>query len=144
MPATPRMCQIVLAEDNPADTFLVRRALHEHRIDCDLLVISDGEQLLKLIDRFDANANLACPDLLLLDLSLPKHGGLDVLKHLRKSERCGQTPVVILTSSDWIGDREEADRNAAVHFFRKPSSLDQFMLIGLIVKGIIGETDHPV
>ena len=129
---------IVLAEDNPADVGLVREALREHDIHCELHVMQDGQAVMAFIDRVDADVKLPCPDLLLLDLQLPKHDGRDVLTYLRSSERCGRTPVVVLSSSDSASDREHAEKNAALHFFRKPSSLDQFLQLGRIVKGVIG------
>jgi CheY-like chemotaxis protein len=131
------LSQIVLAEDNPADVGLVREALREHKIHCELRVISDGEEAMAFIDRLDLDAKLPCPDLLLLDLHLPKRDGGEILKHLRESERCGQTPVVILTSSDSTRDQQIAEKNAAIHYFRKPSSLGEFMQLGTIVKGVI-------
>jgi len=129
--------QIVLAEDNPADVGLVREALREHQIRCDLRVISDGEEVVSFIDRLDLDAKHPCPDLLLLDWYLPKRDGIEILKHLRASQRCSQTPVVILTSSDSPQDRENAEQNAAIHYFRKPISLGQFMQLGSIVKQVI-------
>jgi CheY-like chemotaxis protein len=130
-------CQIILAEDNPADIGLVRAALREHAVLCELRVIDDGEQVLSFIDRLDVDTKIPCPDLLLLDLYLPKRDGKQVLRHLRASERCAQTPVVILTSSDAPSDHENAEKYAAIHYFRKPSSLDQFMQLGSIVKQVI-------
>jgi len=130
-------CQIVLAEDNPADVGLVRMALRNHEIACDLRVIPDGEQVLSFIASLDRDSQLPCPDLILLDLYLPKHDGNEILKHLRASERCAQTKVVVLTSSDAPADHKIAERNAAIHYFRKPSSLDQFMYLGEIVKDVL-------
>src|SRR5881227_1055464 len=112
-----RPCQIILAEDNPADVGLVREALREHDVQCDLRVISDGQEVLAFFSRLDRDIKMPCPDLLLLDLSLPKHGGQEILNHLRSSERCGQTPVIVMTSSDWSADREHAEKNAALHYF---------------------------
>ena len=130
-------CQIVLAEDNPADVGLVRKALREHEVQCDLRVITDGEQALAFINSLDLDSKTPCPDLLLLDWYLPKRDGNEILKHLRASERCGRTPVIILTSSDALWDKENAEKNAAIHYFRKPSSLDRFLELGLIVKEVI-------
>ena len=65
-------CRIVLAEDNPADVGLVRAALREHEVDCELRVLSDGEQLVAFISGLDHNTKHPCPDLLLLDMHLPK------------------------------------------------------------------------
>ena len=130
-------CHIVLAEDNPADVGLVRYALREHDVACDLRVIGDGEEVFSFITGLDLDSKRRCPDLLLLDLHLPKRDGKEILRHLRRSERCGQTPVVVLTSSDADMDRESAEKNAAVHFFRKPSSLEQFLRLGHIIKEVL-------
>src|SRR4051794_4187997 len=124
--------KILLAEDNPGDVLLVREALRF--IECELQVLTDGGEAVAFINRLDADSKIPCPDLLLLDLNLPKYGGREILKCLRASERCGQTPVVILTSSDSMDDQAIAERHATIHYFRKPSSLDQYMALGEVVK----------
>jgi chemotaxis family two-component system response regulator Rcp1 len=129
---------ILLAEDNPADVELVRVALEDRSVDCGLHVVSDGAQAIAFIERVDGNSAVPCPSLLLLDLHLPKRNGADILRCLRASERCGQTPVVVLTSSDSPRDEENAARHAALHYFRKPSALDEFLTLGDIVSDIIG------
>jgi CheY-like chemotaxis protein len=129
--------QILLAEDNPGDVELVREALREHDVHCELRIISDGEQALTFIDGLDLDSDLPCPDLLLLDLHLPKCGGIEILQRLRASERCGQTPVVVFTSSESMPGPQNAGETAAVHYFRKPASLSQFMQLGQIVKEIV-------
>lgn len=137
MQASSSRSQIVLAEDNPADVIMVRRALDQHAVHYDLHVLTDGEDLLSFVNGLDADTKLPCPDLLLLDLYLPKRDGNEVLTHLRASQRCGQIPVVVLTSSDATWDRENAAKNYATHYFQKPSSLDKFMLLGKVVKQVI-------
>jgi hypothetical protein len=67
--------QTVLAEDNPVDVGMVRAALREHGVDCELHVIGDGEEALSFIDSLDLNSKIPCPDLLRLDLCLPKRDG---------------------------------------------------------------------
>jgi chemotaxis family two-component system response regulator Rcp1 len=136
-PASP--CRIVLAEDNPADVRLVKEALRQHEVRCELSVISDGEELVSFIRELDRNSETHCPDLLLLDLHLPKRNGNEVLQHLRASSRCGQVQVVVLTSSDAPSDLQCAEQNAAVHYFRKPMSLDQFMHLGRIIKDVLSQ-----
>ena len=131
-------CQIILAEDNPGDVGLVRYALRQHQVDCELRVLSDGEQVLTFIDLLDMDSGLPCPDLFLLDLHLPKRDGHEILQHLRASERCGQTPVVVLSASESPSDLENAEKSGAVHYFRKPPSLTQFVQLGTIVKKVIG------
>jgi CheY-like chemotaxis protein len=133
---------ILLAEDNPADVELVRVALEDRSVDCRLHVVCDGQKAMEFLDLLDADSKLACPSLLLLDLHLPKRDGTEVMHRLRASERCGQTAVVILTSSDSPRDMEYAERHAALHYFRKPSSLDQFLALGDIVKRIVQKGDH--
>src|ERR1700689_662332 len=96
---TPSSRYILLAEDNPADVLLVREALEDRAVNCELHVISDGEQVVRFIEQIDSDRALHCPRLVLLDLHLPKRDGGEILKALRSSERCGQTPVVILTAS---------------------------------------------
>ncbi len=130
-------CQIVLAEDNPADVGLVRQALRDHEVHCDLFVIPDGEAVVTFIDSLDLDGKLPCPDLLLLDMHLPKRNGNEILRHLRASERCGQTPVIVFTASEAASDRHNAEKNAAIHYFQKSSSLDQFMQLGRIVKEVL-------
>jgi CheY-like chemotaxis protein len=100
-------------------------------------VIFTSLAMVAFINRLDVDSKIPCPDLLLLDLHLPKRNGREVLKHLRASERCGQTPVVVLTSSDSPSDRPEVENNAAVRYFRKPSSLGEFMQLGVIVRAVI-------
>ena len=133
----PASQYILLAEDNPADIQLVREALVDQALAYRLQVVSDGEEVVKLIARIDRDSSLACPTLMLLDLHLPKRGGEEILLCLRSSERCGLTPVVIMTSSNAPQHMEMATKYAALHFFRKPASLDQFMKLGDVVKNII-------
>jgi CheY-like chemotaxis protein len=128
---------ILLAEDNPADVLLVREALEDRAVNCDLHVISDGDQVVKFFERIDSDRALHCPHLVLLDLHLPKRDGGEILKSIRASERCGQTPVVILTASESPRDEANATRHAALHYFRKPASLEQFMQLGDVVNDII-------
>ena len=91
--------EIVLVEDNAADVGLVREALEEHTVRCGLTVIADGESAINFVDAIDASEQ-ACPDLVILDLKLPRKSGVLVLQHIRASRVCNTVPVVILTSSD--------------------------------------------
>jgi CheY-like chemotaxis protein len=129
---------ILLAEDNPADVLLVREALEDKSLNCELHVIADGERVIEFIEQIDSDRGVPCPQLVLLDLHLPKRDGEAILKSLRASERCGQTPVVILTSSGSPHDEENATRYAALHYFRKGTSLEQFMMLGDVVNEILG------
>ena len=67
-------------------------------------------------------------------MHLPKHDGEDILKTLRSMERCARTPVIVMTIVGFAFDRRRRERHAALHYFRKPSSLSEFMRLGGIVK----------
>ena len=130
---------ILLAEDNAGDVLLVREALKEHGVSHSIEILSDGEQAARFIQRLDESSTFDCPDVFLLDLHLPKKDGAVILRQLRASERCGQTPVIVLTSSDSPRDMEYATKHAALHYFRKPSTLQGFMELGGVVKAIVAK-----
>ena len=129
--------QVVLAEDNPGDVFLVREALDTHGLVVQLTVQQDGEEMLRFIERIDSGDE-SCPDLVLLDLNLPKRSGETLLKRIRESPLCSKIPVLIVTSSDSPRDRETSARLGASGYFRKPPDFDEFLRLGLVVKQLIG------
>jgi DNA-binding response OmpR family regulator len=120
-------------EDNPADVGMVRRALEQHGVDGELMVLSDGEQAIQFIRALDAQP-IDCPNLVILDLNLPKKSGREVMESMRRSVRCSQVPFVILSSSDAPQDRADADRLGASRYIRKPSRLEEFLSLGAIFK----------
>ena len=124
---------LLLIEDNPADALLVRKALEEHGVEGELTVLSDGEKAIQFIQSLDAQL-IDCPDLVIVDLNLPKKSGREVLESMRRSERCPQIPVIILSSSDAHQDRADADRLGASRYLRKPSRLEEFLSLGAIFK----------
>jgi two-component system response regulator len=131
-----RKLQIVLAEDNEADALLVREALEHHHLDADLIVKADGQQMMQWIDRLESE-NIPCPDVVLLDLNLPRHNGTEILGRLRNSPVCAAVPVVIVTSSMADKDRQAVADLRADAYFTKPSDLDQFMSLGRLVRDIV-------
>jgi len=131
-----RKTWIVLVEDNPGDVRLVREAFYEHGLDYDLTVLADGERALRLIERLDRE-RIPCPDLLLLDIGLPKHGGFEILQRMRASEYCAHVPVVILTSSNAQKDRDTAAKLGVTRYIRKPTRLDEFIRLGGVFKEIL-------
>jgi CheY-like chemotaxis protein len=133
---------ILLAEDNAADVELVREALEDRKVALELRVVEDGERAMDFIEQIHHDATARCPRLLLLDLHLPKRDGEEILRHLRASDRCAKTPVIILTSSDSPADRDTAARNSALYYFRKPSTLEEFMQLGDVVKNIIASCSN--
>jgi CheY-like chemotaxis protein len=129
--------QIFLAEDNPADVLLVRDALEQARIACDVRCFSDGEQIIHAIEELERTPDLRVPDLLLLDLNLPRYPGHEVLRRIRAGSRFPGLPVIVLTSSDSPRDRQQASQLDVAYYFRKPSDYDQFMQLGHIVRKLL-------
>lgn len=129
---------ILLVEDNATDAGLVREALEEHGVEGELTILLDGEQAIHFIQSIDLQA-VSCPDLIIVDLNLPKRPGSDVLACVRRSVKCRQSPVVILTSSDARQDRDEAMRLGASRYIRKPLRLAEFIGLGEIFKAMIAD-----
>src|SRR5690242_13485794 len=127
--------QILLAEDSAADVGIVRIALRN--LDHVLHVARDGEEAISFIEKADSDRKAPGPDLLLLDMHLPKYNGEEILKRLRSTERYAQIPVVVMTSSDAPADHDRAQKHAALYYFRKPSRLDEFIQLGVIVREIL-------
>jgi DNA-binding response OmpR family regulator len=124
--------RILLVEDNPGDVFLVRRALAKHEIDCDLVTVEDGEAALRYLECPESSQQELGngPDLILLDLNLPRRSGTQILEELTKNPSCRHAPVIILTSSDSARDRAEVLRLGAAYYFCKPTDLAGFMMLG--------------
>ena len=129
--------EILLAEDNPADVYLIREALRDHGVDRPIRVAQDGREVLRLIFPTDPQAQPPEFDLVILDLNLPRHDGLEILERMRDSAELSAVPVVILTSSDSPRDQRIANKLGATCYLRKPSSLDQFMALGAVLKDLM-------
>lgn len=127
---------ILLAEDNPGDAFLVEEALAEQDLPNILYHVKDGQEAIRFIERAEADDKAPCPGLLLLDLNLPKRNGRQVLERVRQSTKCGNIPVIVITSSQAASDREAMALLRADIYFRKPTNLEEFLEIGRVVKAV--------
>lgn len=125
--------RLLLVEDSPADAYLVKLATREEGLSCDVQVASDGELAIEFIDQMDAK-NGASLNLLLLDLNVPRRTGDEVLERIRRSPKCANIPVIVVTSSDSREDRQKASDLGADGYFRKPSNLTEFMELGKLVR----------
>jgi two-component system, response regulator len=113
---------IVLVEDNPDDQTLTLRALKKQNVANEIIVLNDGVEALEFL--LDPEKPL--PNLVLLDLKLPKLDGLQLLRRLRSEPRTQVLPVVVLTSSDEDRDVIEGYRLGANSYIRKPVDFNQF------------------
>jgi CheY-like chemotaxis protein len=120
---------ILLVEDNPDDEALTLRALKKSNVQNDVVVARDGAEALDYLfgtGAYAKNGATALPQVVLLDLKLPKIDGLEVLKRLREDERTSVLPVVILTSSKEEQDLLNGYRLGANSYIRKPVDFVQF------------------
>lgn len=120
---------ILLVEDSPDDVELTRRALQKNKIRNPLIVVPDGAAALDFLfseGEYAERPQEDLPHLVLLDLQLPKIGGLEVLRRVRADPRTALLPVVILTSSAEERDLVEGYRLGANSYIRKPVDFDQF------------------
>ena len=129
--------QILLAEDNPGDVFLVRHALKEHRVEHELHTMRDGLEAALFIERIGKASGTMCPDLFLLDLNLQTRDGLELLILVRANPLCEDTPVIIITSSDSAKDRKRASEAGATRYYKKPSDLKEFVKLGALVRDLV-------
>lgn len=130
----PRPYQIWIAEDNPADVYLIEEALRRHEFAYRLATAGNGEDMLNMIGRLEGDPSENCPDLFLIDLNLPRRSGTEILARIRESRRCAQVPAIVITSSDSPQDRAKARELGASFYFRKPADLEKFMTIGNVVR----------
>jgi len=134
-PATARL-RLLLAEDNLADTYLVKEAIRAENLPLDVQLATDGERAMSFIDEVETTPNGPIPDIVLLDLNLPKRDGFEILQRVRASATLRSLPVVIFTSSDSPEDRRRAAELGAT-YFRKPASYEEFLKLGAILKAAL-------
>lgn len=121
--------EILLVEDNPGDIRLIKEILKETKIRNNIQVAMDGEAALKLLFN-DGNLEVTFrPDLILLDLNLPKIDGRELLSEIKYSEDLKSIPVVILTTSTAEEDIIETYSNYANSYITKPVDLDHFIRV---------------
>jgi CheY-like chemotaxis protein len=126
-----------VVEDNKPDVFLIREAIRTAGVNADVHVVYDGEQATEFFDSSDGSKT--CPDLILLDMNLPKESGEDVLRHMRKSVACRDAMVLVVTSSDSITERQAMDQLGARGYFRKPGQYAEYLKLGVIVKELLSD-----
>lgn len=124
-----RAIEILLVEDNPGDVRLTLEAFKEGRVLNNLTVLNDGVEALSYLRREGRFNNAKSPDLVLLDLNLPKKDGRQVLAEVKADERLRNIPVVVLTTSTAPEDVTRAYGSHANCYITKPVDLDQFLRV---------------
>jgi CheY-like chemotaxis protein len=126
-PAVP--IEVLLVEDNPGDVRLTQEALRDAKVRNNLQVALDGADAMALLRRQGRHAAAPRPDLILLDLNLPKKSGREVLEEIKQDEQLKHIPVVILTTSQAELDILESYRLRANAYVTKPVDLEQFLKV---------------
>ena len=129
-----RPIDILLVEDNPADVRLTIEALKDGKVYSNLHVVVDGEEALAFLRREGEHHGAVRPDLVLLDLNLPKIDGREVLREIKADEKLRAIPVVILTTSRSEEDIAKSYDLHANCYITKPVDLTQFMKIAKAVQ----------
>jgi len=129
--------RILVIEDNGADVFLLGRALNRQDRRFELISLADGNAALAFIRREGAYKDAAIPDLILVDLNLPKCDGEDILREIQHTKHLVGVPVCAWSSSQSRRDRDLLRELGVVRFITKPSGLDQFMEIGKILRDLL-------
>lgn len=128
--------QILVLEDNDGDVYLLKKALTNAGVRFQMTVIEDGASGLAFARRRGEHAAFI-PDLAVLDLNLPKGGGLAVLEAIRMSKDLEHLPVVIATSSATSRERVAAENFKVAQFITKPSALEECLKVGAMLKALL-------
>jgi two-component system, chemotaxis family, response regulator Rcp1 len=118
--------EVLLVEDSPGDVRLTREAFHDANSSIHLHVASDGKEAMSFLRREGAHAQAPRPDLILLDLNLPKMDGREVLAHIKEDADLKTIPTVILTTSEAESDIAKSYQLHANCYLTKPVQLDEF------------------
>ena len=120
---------ILLVEDNEGDIFLVTEALEEGKIVNKISVTKDGKEAIDFLEKKGKYQNADRPDLILLDINLPKKNGFEVLEHIKSQKNLKQIPVIMLTTSSSEKDISMSYKNHANCFITKPVDVENFLKV---------------
>lgn len=127
--------EILLVEDNPGDIRLTRESLYDAKVNNNLLVASDGLEAMACLRREGKYAQAARPDLILLDLNLPRMNGFEVLDAIKEDPDFKRIPVVVLTTSQAEQDIIQSYNLYANAYVTKPVDLEQFIKVIKSIEG---------
>jgi CheY-like chemotaxis protein len=136
--------EVLLVEDDPGDVLMTREAFAEHTANNNLTVVSDGDEALAYLRRQGAYKTAARPDLILLDLNLPRRGGREVLAEIKTDEILRPIPVVVLTTSSSEEDILSSYQLHANAYVTKPADFAAFVeVVQQIDEFFIGVVELP-
>ena len=121
--------EVLLVEDDPGDVLMTQEAFEEHKLRNRLTVVPDGDEALQYLRREGKYADAVQPDLILLDLNLPRRDGREVLAEIKKDGTLGQIPVVVLTTSQADEDILRSYQLHANAYVTKPVDFERFIAV---------------
>jgi len=121
--------EVLLVEDDPGDVLMTQEAFEEHKVRNKLTVVTDGEEALAYLRREGVHADATRPDLILLDLNLPRIDGREVLATVKDDEELRRIPVVVLTTSEADEDILRSYELHANAYVTKPVDFDRFISV---------------
>ena len=123
----PNAVDILLLEDEPADAYLVKMALREGKVLANLHHVVDGREGLDFLNKVGKYADAPRPDLIFLDLNMPRMNGAEFLKAVKADEAINEIPIVVLTTSDVENDVVRCYQLGAASYITKPVDMPQFI-----------------
>lgn len=124
-----RKLKILLVEDNPDDVKIAERSLKKGNVQSDLFIVQDGQEALDFLRKKGKFADAPRPDLIFLDLNLPKVSGHEVLAQIRQDPQLKRIPVIVLTVSKREEDVVKAYNSGASGYIHKPPSTTEFIKV---------------
>jgi CheY-like chemotaxis protein len=121
--------EVLLVEDDPGDVLMTQEAFEEHKVRNRLAVVSDGAEALSYLRREGAYVDAVRPDLILLDLNLPRRDGREVLQEIKNDDDLGRIPVVVLTTSAADEDILRSYQLHANAYVTKPVDFERFITV---------------
>jgi len=122
----PEVIKVLVVEDNPNDVAIIKRAMRKSDVKCELNFARDGEEALDFLYGQGEFEDAPRPDLILLDLNLPKINGLEVLAKIKEDDRLKRLPVIVLTISEREEDMVKAYNSGAASYMTKPVDSKDF------------------
>jgi CheY-like chemotaxis protein len=126
---SPTPIEVLLVEDDPGDVLMTQEAFEEHKVRNNLAVVNDGAEAIAYLRREGQYADAARPDLVLLDLNLPRRDGREVLAEIKGDPDLRQIPVVVLTTSQADEDIVRSYQLHANAYVTKPVDFDRFISV---------------
>lgn len=118
---------ILLVEDNEGDILLIKEAFEERKIINKISVVKDGEKAIRFLNQDEEFTDAPVPDLVILDVNLPRKSGHEVLTHVKEDDALKHLPVIMLTTSSSEQDIMQSYKNHANCYITKPVDVDEFL-----------------